>query len=385
MEVKCQSKVHYTTHHCWSWILKEAVETISSDCVKCSRWRELPSVVNGEYSKGLTAYALFRVEFGCRGVWCTSKVFEFLDAKDALYARLQQAMPDTLLLKWDCFESSFDIEEEIKGFILRNTGQVILKAALGSGGHGIYFVGCDPRDTLSVIRGHACKALATEGFMDKLSSQYQGEIPRWSLQALLNPVLVGSPGRRSQVRVYVVFLESVRRCYYYHTVEVRLPQWESSNELVELDAEYEQQVCQGGNAVPYNKGRVKSDTERYLLHEIPEVQRAAGVIHDSVRSAFVSLQDALQSRCHDRGSDNIPAGRELVAVIGADLLVVRNEDREEGFCSYILEANNNPAMANPSKHKMSTLYRQHCIDFCHDLLRLGLTEGREVGRFVSIF
>ena len=377
------TRVSYTSHHCWSWVVTEAVKKRSSDAVKVPRWRELPSVTSEEVAavkaSGVSPYALFRVEEEIQngeidGVWCTSTVFDAFDAKDALYMRAPAGvMPDTLLLPCDATSSHPPgTDRLIDAFLSKHGGRVLLKAALGSGGNGIYFVSSSA-DVLAVLRGHAAAANEVDGFHEKLRALYEGRVPLWSLQERLQPVLVGG-GRKSQVRMYCVFLKRARLCYLYRDAEVRLPQWNDGEEAVVADncmEEYEVRVCGGGGAVPYNRGRIKRDTERLLLSECPELKGAESSLRDCMVKTMTGLMPHILQTADT--SEAPKPGREQVAVLGADLVVVRAATGE--FLARLLEVNNNPAMPQPDLHRMSISYRAHLVAFVEALLELGFAAG----------
>ena len=204
------SILHYTSHHNWSWVLDGAIRQLCSDQGKlnitsriCARYRDLPSQcsINNSGKRSRIKYALFRVEMTgnvdskgedislegsgsavYRSVWATSLAFAFLDPKDALYRHLKSQnanhlMPKTILLDWDVNNIN-DIDN-------LPSSPALLKAALGSGGFGLYFVN-NKQDVLSIIRKHADRARSYPGFLDSLRSDYGGNVPSWSLQALIN-------------------------------------------------------------------------------------------------------------------------------------------------------------------------------------------------------
>jgi len=382
---RAREELYYTTHHNWAWVvalgLGQLGDSTKRAVTKCSRARDLPSQQHGR-----PEYALFRVEResgteAVRGVWCTSKALEFLDAKDALYEHLPpETMPETILLDWDC---TCD-DGNIKSFLQRHSNKVLLKAALGSGGSGLYFVdSCE--DVLAVMQGHAARAQREEGFLDKLRLENGGRVPKWSLQALLQPVLVS--WRKSQVRAYIVFIEGddddEPHCYFYSSFEVRLPNWEAETATAAHTAmdDYESEVCGGGGAVPYNRGRIKADTERLLVSECAELSGAQEAIEKTITAAFSSLRPALVRRKGDSNRAYVK-----VAVIGADLLLEQRccpGDSSSLLVAKILEVNNNPAMANPEKHRMSLLYKEHLVTFFHGLVELSMR--KRAGGFKCIF
>ena len=513
------STVHYTAHHNWAWVLAEAIRHISTELSDgtplptylCSRCKELPSQRHLHDKTIKIKYALYRLEIGktclksppqmtvtrTRSVWATSPAFAFLDPKDALYRELQlrnrcHLMPKTTLLDWDITSTS-----EIGD--LPST-PALLKASLGSGGFGLYFV-YDQNDVLSIIKAHASRARTFVGFLDSLRRDHDGNIPCWSLQSLLKSCRVGgecsvvqedqlnsshdiekngikcpskSSTKRCQIRVYTVCCGS--HLYMYDTYEARLPSWdvdleeiltvsssaqcvsrnsptisaisqidkikslhtetsireqekliEVSEKIMTVD-EFETYCCLGGNARPYNQDRNKSITERFIFEELPELEFARETVGDCVRDAMKALQIPILhqingSDCQPgnssevgviHGSDstilhNIPFNSNIsisndaviethsshipsdssptqMAVCGIDLMleiiekdfIVKNgesfQSTKPKFHAYILEVNNNPAMAGNGK-LMSVKYRNHLIQFVKNTLLLGLDES----------
>ena len=59
-----------------------------------------------------------------------------------------------------------------------------------------------------------------------------------------------------------------------------------------------------------------------------------------------------------------------MAFLGIDLVVEKIADGT--FRSYIVEVNNNPAMA-PEAKKMSSKYKTHLIEFVESVIKLGLS------------
>jgi hypothetical protein len=511
--------VHYTAHHNWAWVLAEAIRHISIEqsdgtpvpTYLCSRCKELPSQRDLHDKKIKVKYALFRLEIvrtsltnipvgktlfpTTASVWATSPAFAFLDPKDALFRELQlrncgHLMPKTTLLHWDLTDAC-DIGD-------LPSVPALLKASLGSGGFGLYFV-YDQNDVLSIIKAHADRAKTFDGFMDSLRRDHNGNIPCWSLQSLLKSYrVVGEcsvsqenqlssshntvkdalkyPSRsltkRCQIRVYVV--SCGLHLYMYDTYEARLPSWnidlegvltaasptqgvslntttttttsqsnermtqevisdtqesldslgESAEETMTVD-EFETYCCSGGNARPYNQDRNKSITERFIFEELPDLEFAKETVGNCVRDAMkalhvpilhqmnansqvanpsevgvihgsdsgrlqnltsiekFTLSDKLQDGCISNLDDKSPTE---MAICGIDIMLESVENdfigEEEKFSksskpefrAFILEVNNNPAMASNGK-LMSIKYRKHLIQFVKNSLLLGLGES----------
>eukprot|EP01035_Chromulina_nebulosa_P026628 gene26628-34880_t len=185
----------FTTHHNWDWVVTEGIAQLASHSAssninekeliflsndggcrssaklpvltqttfsKVSRSRQLPSEVysfqiTGSYEK--PSYSLFKVEL-ChehvlyQHVDTSNHELEFLDAKDNLYriameCSLEKYLPASQLIEWDCEDLSYISELPSQ--------PALLKAPLGSGGFGLYFV-YSKYDVLEVIRGHRTRA-----------------------------------------------------------------------------------------------------------------------------------------------------------------------------------------------------------------------------------
>jgi hypothetical protein len=476
--------IHYTVHHNWSWIFSEAIlqlsnnKTVSTftntDIHLYDRCRELPSQKRKLSSKEKVKYALFRVEIESNedpskavetketiSTWATSLAFAFLDPKDALYRELRNndaghLMPPTTLLKWDVT----DVEEigEMPSF------PAILKAALGSGGFGLYFVN-DREDVLSIIKAHAIRARTFDGFLESLKKDYGGEVPYWSLQSLVNSYRVcgdrstsngnserksmcddnrsryedednenpeNQKGKRCQIRVYVVSCGS--QMYMYETFESRIPSWDvdlddaltsssstftsshmnaadtpsSESEINDINVETEEKIltieeferycCEGTNARPYNKDRNKSVTDRFVFDELEELLIGKEIVQTCVHDAMIALKIPIlnQIKGHSdvikndeclHNNDKFYSKHSEMAIAGIDLMLEVPSGQQNDspvLTAYILEINNNPAMAGESK-RMSELYKEHLIDFAKNLIQLGLSFGTEHSGFQRIF
>lgn len=320
-------------------------------------------------------------------------------------------MPKTTLIEWDR-ESDVPLSDF-------PSHPALLKAALGSGGFGLYFV-YNSHDIREVIKGHKARAERAVGFIDGLRRDY-GDVPHWSLQQLVPSIRIQSKGnRRCQIRAYVV--ECNGRLYLYDTYEVRLPCWDidldvvlaeelsRSRQLAEQQQhnvvdngdhahhiekrwteDVENECCGSGNARPYNEKRNKTLTERHLISEIPELSgpEVRDAIHRAMTGCFRAIKENVLSHGSGRptGSVQHPAASEsddtalstirilpsTMAVAGVDLLVSRSDGDSNcaGCDAFIVEINNNPAMPKEDKH-MSDAYRRHLLDLADSILLLGM-------------
>jgi hypothetical protein len=154
--------VHYTAHYNWAWVVTAALDELKQalslkEVTLCERFRDLPSNQQSAV-KSKATYSLFRLDWAdpstkeIRMVRTRSDIFGFLDPKDSL-ARICQLlsvskyMPDTLLIPYNWVapsdQNNSGINKDgLRGEIARRlrTGPKLLKAPLGSGGFGLYFV-----------------------------------------------------------------------------------------------------------------------------------------------------------------------------------------------------------------------------------------------------
>ena len=86
-------------------------------------------------------------------------------------------MPASHLIEWDCEDISY-----LSEFPSR---PALLKAPLGSGGFGLYFV-FSKFDVLEVIRGHRKRAEEHPGFLDELQRDYD----RYGKESSLCPCIL---------------------------------------------------------------------------------------------------------------------------------------------------------------------------------------------------
>ena len=358
-------QLHYTAHRNWSWVIDAALNRglWGQKIVLCrqSFSRDMPSRVGAGRVK--PQYALFRLEFVLKrndytllsNAWAISPALEYLDPKDSLYKSfctcgVQNVMPFTVLLPWNC-SSEIDIPENV----LLNSEPFLLKAALGSGGYGLYFVH-NRADVIKVIKNHASKADGVSGFVENLKSSY-GDVPSWSLQYLV-PSLRLSDGRKCQFRAYILLLEN--SLYIYETMEARIVCWDldvKGGALTEDEAFF----CDGTSALPYNHGRMKTRTSRVLVTEMEELRIGEDSLKNCTTRAFVALRPEIELRI-----DRNTTGHKRIAVAAVDLLL------DDSYNAYIVEINNNPAIPAENK-QMSVQYKEHLVTLVSDTFKLGLS------------
>ena len=252
--------------------------------------------------------------------------------------------------------------------------------------------------------------------------------------------------RRCQVRVHQVMIKD--ELFLYNSYEVRLPMWDedldglleyeynlynnnnnrnnsngSSNDynsscknihIPQWTNSLENDYCGNGHARPYNEQRNKTETERYLLSELPELQGGCQeAVTSCVRGLFEKLKPVFVSRYHASKMVG-PAGthaemsnvfdttvilqslrnptssstscatttaaaaaargiRNLTdaAIIGVDLVLTKENGE---FSAHIVEINNNPAMPSSDGKKMSSKYRDHLSQLVGSMMHLAMLE-----------
>jgi hypothetical protein len=355
--------------------------------------------------------------------WATAKSFIHLDAKDSLYEALAthsaaHTMPYTELIEWDV--SSMNDVPSLP------TKPALLKAACGAGGFGLYFVHSQ-EDVLSVIQVHANKAKEAENFLERLKRDNLGKIPKWSLQSYVRSKRIFG-NQRCQLRAYVITMN--KNLYVYKDVEVRMPSWgEVDLDEVLSQAEgsaherdrtmanpggatveaFEEECTAQGNAIPYNQGRNKAETNRLMLEEVPEILYMKAAILYCVREAMAALQPTITA-CFEKGqakdkesssSSCSGSGDEFdiqeMAIAGIDLMLDVEDSADEQaqhgegdifekpkLIPRIVELNNNPAMPAPTK-QMSDAYRNHLVDLVQNIVQLGVSAGDDADKFDHIW
>lgn len=343
----------------------------------------MPSQQNQPKKKA--EYSLFRLDVVCDDtdavdlvVRLDSEGFSDLDPKDSLYRRLHPlnsaCMPETMLIPWNARTEDMHT--------LKFTSPALLKASMGSGGFGLYYV-YHPRDIAAVMTKHRRRAETEPRFMDNLIASYEGEDPCWSLQEIVDPMRVFSDEdgqvNRTQVRAYVILCNN--ELYLYDGIEVRIPSWDINIDQVLLDestsysgADVEQAIhphrpwsdpveeecCGDGNARPYNEQRNKKRTNRLMLEEIESMEGGRESIRACVISAFSALKESILTRHIAKSKGDLNDDKYMsMAIVGVDLLLSHHPN--SSFRAVIVEVNNNPAMPSESK-QMSVLYRAHLQD-----------------------
>lgn len=412
-------ELHFTAHYNWQWVVAAAHDSLRQDFPAlftlvndCKSFRMLPSM---QGVKAKPEYSLIRVDLmmeskdlasnlNKKKIRMTSQGFADLDPKDALFRRLldtdaKDCMPRSILLAWNCDEEALPKHlDEVP---------TMLKAPMGSGGFGLYYV-YHPRDIFPLLRNHRIRAEKEPNFMENLLKSYQGAQPSWSLQEVITSVK-GTPPRstssstimseeeesivtkrRTQIRVYVVICE--HQLYVYDGIEVRMPLWDCDiDEVLQREsAQYsadgvaiddyiterrpwsdpvDEECCGEGHARPYNEQRNKKETTRYMLEEIPELIHARNAIMTCTTRAFQAMAPSILQR------DTVDADEVRMAVVGVDLLVTSPpttpENPTPSFRVVMVEVNNNPAMPGVNK-QMSEKYREHLVTMVRSIIQLGV-------------
>ena len=97
---------------------------------------------------------------------------------------------------------------------------------------------------------------------------------------------------------------------------------------------------------------------------------------DTVFAAANSANTNTNTKTNTKTNSETKINR--LAVIGIDILLAEIGGKEV-FKAFLLEVNNNPALPQPDKHKMSESYRALNVSLCRDMALLGLEGGLEEG------
>jgi hypothetical protein len=173
--------------------------------------------------------ALFRLEEVTDGAitaaaWSTSMAFSDLDSKDATYTEMEAAgiaaaAPPTTVIPWDAGDEEDDDKalpmetlpprlhvraatDEFKG----GEPPMVLKPALGCAGREVNYV-YTREQALAIVREHAEKARAADGFLEGLRCEHQGRVPGWVLQAYVPSYLALRGRHKCHLRTYLVLAE----------------------------------------------------------------------------------------------------------------------------------------------------------------------------------
>jgi hypothetical protein len=427
MENNADLALHFTAHHNWAWMIRKAFSRTSKllniDTIECGSFKDLPSTKESSIRvKG--QYSLFRLDIatnthrndeenghsisstvGQNKIRVTSTSLSYMDPKDILFRELievngEQYMPKTILIPTDC-----DINVLSLTF---PSMSALLKAPLGSGGFGLYFV-YNKFDIEELMKHHHERAKREEKTMKSVMSSFESYATNplcWSLQEIINPIRCTLPAplpgqyddisleaicykRRSQIRAYVVECEG--ELYLYEHLEVRFPLWNidldqtliqeaelysnltNENHIFPREQiwsdEVENECCGKGHGRPYNEQRNKKYTDRFLVREIQELRPCQDVVKDCVINGFSRLKSRIldyRRRHNDAGITECTT----LAIMGVDLLVSRNKETGK-YEAYMVEANNNPAMPADGK-RMSAMYHDHLVEFGVALIGLSL-------------
>lgn len=170
----------------------------------------------------------------------------------------------------------------------------------------------------------------------------------------------------------------------YAPMEVRIPSWTQDEEAVitSVAVDFDQAMCEGSDARPYNSNRIKSATARFTFEEVEELQTHGlqNRIKERIIASFQLLKSSITAKFTAAPKSNC-AEFELtqLAVAGIDMMV----DKE--YNPYIVELNNNPAMA-PCNREMSPAYRAHLIEFIQRLVLFAeQNEGETSQHFIKIW
>jgi hypothetical protein len=441
---------HFTSHYNWEWVLKQAVKEIEDEYRSkfsydeatnlfryCEKFSDLPSVLCLKASgiKLKVEYSIFRIDLFTSSegalkkedflplIRGTSPVFQRTDAKDLFYYKAIQQfkkkrsiadaddscyyLPKTILIPWNALEANAGANprEILLSFIPTFPSYpAVLKAPMGSGGFGIYFV-YHIDDIFEIMKNHLTRAKNDSKFIEKIENLYQNEeiSLSWSLQEFIQPIksilpIAGGANnepQRTQVRAYIIECDS--QLYLYKDYEVRCPCWDipleetlkeeqerfskeenRQQERVDYWEDPVEDECCGRNGYgrPYNEKRNKKLTYRFMISELSELKSSIPIITKNLIDCFQDLKELLLREKQEEEAlkkapdSSIPS--VTFAVIGIDLLVSKNA---MGHIEVkIVEVNNHPAMPQQGK-LMSSLYLRHLIELQKSFVGLALSHS----------
>jgi hypothetical protein len=414
-------EVYYTAHYNWQWVVDAAVDQLRGRFGNIlvsfedrKNFKHLPSTALDETAK--PKYSLFRLDLIDKSasirlykdkIRVHSEGFAYLDPKDSLYRIISQtspesltSMPYTVLIQWDA--SDAEIEQISWTFLEKFNKKAMLKAPMGSGGFGLYYV-YHPRDIIPIVQNHRRRAEIDPSFLQNLLASYGEYGPCWSLQEVIHSYLLPTPItnsdmilkdgniRRTQVRMYAIVCDNVF-CIYHEGIEVRMPAWDIDiDNILEEEALYfggdldvqstsppnkrrpwseevEEECCGVGNGRPYNEQRNKQRTTRYMLEELGDMNNA----RHAIVNCMIQVCQALRTHIMHQHTKTQNPNEVSMGIMGVDLLVSQPDiAHDNNWRVVVVEVNNNPAMPGSNK-SMSSLYRQHLIDMMSAFFALGI-------------
>ena len=157
-----------------------------------------------------------------------------------------------------------------------------------------------------------------------------------------------------QFRVYVVYIAGA--LYVYKHSEVRLPEWD-----LDLDSHLPS-AQQNEHSRAYNSDRNKQLTMRCVLDELSELP---GDLETLLLELVVVALSSLRPLIRQQVVGETKKKKEM-AIVGVDLIVSSVNGR---LVPFILEFNNNPAIAGEDKN-MSSSYRMHLLHLMQSIVML---------------
>jgi len=411
--------IHYTARSPWRWVVKKAIEKFKSNKASTNTYveevigpKKLPS--NERFSSVSSANprqpCTLRMEFisssndssvKIRGAHGISNTLQNLEDKDE-FARVlsrwtcENICPLTLLLPWDAADGGLHQAESQQKWNLfclqirakfpqisdnlslqKNSGCLVLKAALGSQGDGIYFLD-SLNEICNILKQHKKRALEEKGFLESLYN-YKGRIPCWVLQAEIYPPLLLQEGKKFHLRSYILIIESptnsnedhasdksfsMCKSYVYHHHEVRIASEPVQKETKPADCQNESKPLPSlRNRKAYITNGAGSDsTQRCLLHQTPELKslNLGSKLEKFLAKLFsIDLLPEINLQLKKSKSTYLPITK--FAIAGVDVMMDANGQL------FVLEVNVNPAA--PPENVLDKSFHDHLIEFMHSLIQ----------------
>ena len=142
---------------------------------------------------------------------------------------------------------------------------------------------------------------------------------------------------------------------------------------------------------------------RLCLSECPELVASYACLQSTCHGFLCSLQTLYQNAADGLPGDQLLAQKGVtlqdtanalknanlhrMAIVGLDLLVSHSDHNsydnniDKSYVAFLLEANCNPALPQPSKHRMTPLYYKHVKTLCKNLMEFGLGGGKEPEKY----
>lgn len=390
--------LRYMVRTPWCWVFEEAHRDVNlhevlgvDDIVQLSTFKSFtsspdfrksgPSTLRAEISEIIGDNTSIRVKMVVLG---SSAALEGLSDKDEFVRTLmsngaEYSIPPSILIDWDATEETIskitfpvcDISKDNSA--KKNTDSAIvsvLKTPLGSRGEGVFFVSTHEEIVLKVKSNYERAIAEGNGKFIKDIKESKGRIPAWVLSGEIKSIQVMS--RKCHMRTYVAIVEQPNaHCnnhdiiwdgYIYNRHEVRVAERSILKNCELMIRDRRAHITNGASS---------GETGRYVLDEIDELVSLdmGNKLTVFVEQIFHCLTNEITNRILNRRS-GIPQpenrNQVKIALAGIDIMSDSNGRL------YLLEVNVNPAA--PPKEFVSTVFRNHLVNFAKDTLHLAFSD-----------